>query len=109
MEGVTKSLSKALNTMDLQKISAVMDKFESQFEDLNVRTSVMEDAMGTATSSSTPISQVDDLIKQVADEAGLEVSEQLASVPNSTIGEATAVAAESTTDPLSKRLAALRD
>ena len=40
---------------------------------------VMEDAMGTATTTGTPINQVDDLIKQVADEAGLEVSAQLAS------------------------------
>ena len=41
----------------------------------------MEDAMGSATTTSTPTTAVDDLIKQVADEAGLEVSEQLASVP----------------------------
>ena len=47
MKGITKnmgqvvrSLDSALNSMDLQKISAVMDKFESQFEDLDVRTSV---------------------------------------------------------------------
>ena len=70
----------------------------------------MEDAMGTATTTGTPVSQVDDLIKQVADEAGLEVSEQLASVPSGTIGvgEATAASA-SEADPLSRRLAALRD
>ena len=37
--------------------------------------------MGSAMTTSTPINQVDDLIKQVADEAGLEVSEQLAAVP----------------------------
>ena len=37
--------------------------------------------MGSATTTTTPGDQVDDLIRQVADEAGLEVSEQLASVP----------------------------
>ena len=42
-----------------------MDKFESQFEDLDVHTAVMENAMGTATTTTTPASQVDDLIKQV--------------------------------------------
>jgi charged multivesicular body protein 1 len=42
-----------------------MDQFEKQFEDLDVHTSVMENAMGTATSTSTPTQQVDDLIKQV--------------------------------------------
>ena len=40
MGSVVKALDQALNSMDLQKISAVMDKFESQFEDLDVRTSV---------------------------------------------------------------------
>ncbi len=44
----------------------VMDQFEKQFEDLDVHTSVLETAMGTATTTSTPASQVDDLIKQVS-------------------------------------------
>lgn len=38
--------------------------------------------MGSATTTNTPAAQVDDLIKQVADEAGLEISAQLASVPS---------------------------
>ena len=41
----------------------------------------MEQAMGSATTTTTPADQVDDLIKAVADEAGLEISSQLASVP----------------------------
>lgn len=112
MTGVVKSLDKAINSMELEKISAVMDKFETQFEHLDVHTSVLEQSMGTATTSTTPISQVDDLIKQVAEESGLEVSAQLASVPSGAIGEASSVASTSTSvadDPLSKRLAALRD
>ena len=40
MGSVVKSLDKAINSMELQKISEVMEKFESQFEDLDVRTSV---------------------------------------------------------------------
>ncbi len=135
MGSVVKSLDKAINSMDLQKIQGVMDKFEQQFEDIDVRTSVreihtvhgtslissqqstfilflqqvLEDSMGTATTTTTPVNQVDDLIKQVAEEAGLEVSEQLASVPTGTVGESVAEAGASTADPLSKRLAALRD
>ena len=42
MGSVVKNLDQALNSMDLQKVSAVMDKFESQFEDLDVRTSVSQ-------------------------------------------------------------------
>ena len=40
MGSVVKALDKAVNSMELQKITEVMDKFESQFEDLDVRTSV---------------------------------------------------------------------
>merc|ERR1711874_225885 len=82
MGTVTKALDKAINSMELQKISEVMDKFESQFEDLDVRTSVMVDAMGSATTTTTPENQVEALMKQVADENGLEITENLASVPS---------------------------
>ena len=40
MGQVTKTLDKALKSMDLQKVSAVMDKFESQVQSLDVHTSV---------------------------------------------------------------------
>jgi charged multivesicular body protein 1 len=109
MGSVVKSLDKAINSMELQKISAVMDKFESQFEDLDVRTSVMEDSMGVATTTNTPVAQVDDLIRQVADEAGLEVSSQLASVPSADPMSVSVAASAAEADPLSRRLAALRD
>ena len=111
MGNVVKALDKAVNTMDLQKISAVMEKFESQFEDMDVRTSVMEDAMGSATTTSTPQNQVDLLIQQVADEAGLEISDQLAmagSVPSAIGSTASSTAASANEDQLSRRLAALR-
>ena len=44
--------------MELEKITEVMDKFEKTFEDLDVHTGVMEGAMGAATATSTPASQV---------------------------------------------------
>lgn len=107
MGSVVKSLEKAVNSMELQKITEVMDKFESQFEDLDVHTSVMENAMGTATTTTTPESAVEALMKQVADENGLEITENLASVPSQTIGEPTAATATAD-DALGRRLAALR-
>ena len=42
--------------------------------------------MGTATTTTTPESAVEALMKQVADENGLEITENLASVPSQTIG-----------------------
>ncbi|XP_034541385.1 charged multivesicular body protein 1a [Notolabrus celidotus] len=110
MGQVTKAMDKALKSMDLQKISAVMDKFESQVENLDVHTSVMDDSMSSATTLTTPQDQVDDLIHQIAEQNGLEVMDQLSQLP----AGATSVGAESSRsqdkeDQLSRRLAALRN
>ena len=40
MAQVTKDLDRALSTMDLQKVSAVMDRFEQQVQNLDVHTAV---------------------------------------------------------------------
>ena len=76
MGSVTKALEKAVNSMELEKITEVehfkthkfmikpsrkqkvMDKFEKTFEDLDVHTSVMEGAMAGATATTTLASQV---------------------------------------------------
>ena len=55
----------------------VMDKFESQFEDLEVQTGYMENSMNASTSLTTPQNQVDMLMQQVADEHGLELKHGL--------------------------------
>ena len=45
MQGVVKAMDSAMKSMNLEKISNLMDKFEKEFEDLDVQTSVMEGAM----------------------------------------------------------------
>jgi charged multivesicular body protein 1 len=62
----------------------VMDKFETQFSDLDVQTSYMESTMSDTTALTTPQDQVDNLINQVADENGLEISQKVgeSNVPN---------------------------
>jgi len=75
MKGVTKGMDVGLASMDVEKISAVMDKFEQQFEDLDVKSSYMDDTMAATTSSSTPVEQVDELVKMVADQNSLELGE----------------------------------
>ena len=58
-------LDAAMKTMNLEKITAVMDKFEKSFENLDLTTSVMEGSMGDAMATSAPSGQVDALIQQV--------------------------------------------
>ncbi|XP_065064172.1 charged multivesicular body protein 1a-like [Rhopilema esculentum] len=112
MSGVVKGLDKALQSMDLQKVSAVMEKFEKQFEDLDVHTQVLEGSMGNAVTLTTPQDQVDQLILQVAEENGLEVMDQLAEVNPASGSLAQGAASKvkgSKEDDLDRRLAALRN
>ena len=108
MGKVTKGLDAALKTMDLEKITKTMGEFEKQFEELDVHSQVLEGAMTSATTLTTPQDQVDNLIVQVAEENGMDVLSQLAEatpgvgVPT----EAKPVANEE--DDLSRRLAELR-
>ena len=77
MAGVVQGMDQALKSMDLEKISKLMDKFDKTFEDIDVQSQTMEQSMSSAASVSTPIDQVDSLIQQVATEHGLEVTEKL--------------------------------
>lgn len=54
-----------------------MDKFESQFSDLEVQTSYMEDAMSSTVATSTPQDQIDLLLQQTAEEANIELQQGL--------------------------------
>jgi division protein CdvB (Snf7/Vps24/ESCRT-III family) len=96
----------------LRQISMVMDKFETQFSDLDVQTSYMEGAMSSTTAMTTPQDQVDLLINQVADEAGLERQHELVSkVPDGNVKEQEPIASTPVREEdgrLAERLRALR-
>ena len=109
---VSKSLESAMASMDLEKVSKIMETFEKQFEDLDVRAGVMASTMSSATTLTTPQDQVDLLIKQVADENGLELIDQVANAPSATasaIGGASGVRTKKEDDDLNSRLSALRN
>lgn len=112
---VSKSLESAMASMDLEKISKIMETFEKQFEDLDVRAGVMDSTMSSATTLTTPQDQVDLLIKQVADENGLDLIDQVTNAPNAdaaTVGataSGTSVRSKKEEDELTNRLAALRN
>lgn len=75
MQGVVKGMGKSLDSMNIEQMSVLMDKFETQFEDLDVKTQYMEGTMNATTATSTPAEQVDELIGRVADENNLELGE----------------------------------
>eukprot|EP01138_Halocafeteria_seosinensis_P000145 gb/GECG01000150.1/.p1 GENE.gb/GECG01000150.1/~~gb/GECG01000150.1/.p1 ORF type:complete len:234 (+),score=50.83 gb/GECG01000150.1/:1-702(+) len=84
MQGVVSGMDKTLQSMDMNKISKLMEKFESQFEDLDVKSGYMDDTLESSTSLSTPQNEVNSLMKEVAEVNGLEVADQMGelSVPS---------------------------
>jgi charged multivesicular body protein 1 len=74
MAGIVKSLDSALKANNLEKVASTMDMFEKQFENLDVQSEFVEQAMQNQAVLSTPEDDVNLLVQQVADEHGLEVS-----------------------------------
>lgn len=86
-----------------------MDKFESQFADLDVQTSYMEDAMSSTTAVSTPQDQIDQLLRQTAEEANIELQQDLADKSLTAVPELSAKeTVKEEDDKLAQRLRALR-
>lgn len=107
MAAVTKAMDSAMKSMNLEKISGVMDSFEKQFEDLDVQSSYMENTMSATTTVSTPANEVDGLMQRIADENGLELNLELSSGPSASPISATVVSQEQ--EDLAKRLSQLRN
>jgi charged multivesicular body protein 1 len=95
-----------LLTLHVLQISAVMDRFESQFEDLDVATGYYENATSSATAVGTPQEDVDKLMNQVADEAGVELSQEMQGATPA--NDIKAQPEEEREDKLGERLRALR-
>jgi charged multivesicular body protein 1 len=66
MGKVVQGMDVAMRTMDLERISAVMEKFEQQFTELDVQTGFMEDTMNDSTANTTPQDEVDLLLQKVS-------------------------------------------
>ncbi|KAF8427837.1 Snf7 family [Tirmania nivea] len=105
MANVVRGMEGAMKTMNLEKISLVMDKFESQFDDLEVATGYYETATSSVTATGTPQEDVDRLLSQVADEAGVELHQELVAA---TPSKQKVGPTEQEEDGLGERLRALR-
>ena len=110
MKGVTVGMDKTISNMNVDELAKVMDKFEKQFEDLDVKGQYMEDAIGNTTATMTPANQVDQLIAVVADENNLELGQAFSDLgPLQTGIQKNEVEKEApNADDLEARLAALR-
>jgi charged multivesicular body protein 1 len=58
MANIVRGMDAALASMDMQRITTVMDKFEQQFEDLDVQANYVENSMNSTTALTTPPDEV---------------------------------------------------
>ncbi|KAF8367830.1 did-2, partial [Pristionchus pacificus] len=106
MQGVVKAMESAMKSMNLEKVQQLMDRFERDFENLDVHTATMERTMDGTTVLNAPKGQVEALIQEAADKAGIDLNAELPQA-NTALPAATASVAEDA--DLTQRLAALRN
>eukprot|EP00744_Colponema_vietnamica_P006023 GILI01008780.1.p1 GENE.GILI01008780.1~~GILI01008780.1.p1 ORF type:complete len:116 (+),score=38.76 GILI01008780.1:53-349(+) len=63
--------------MDPEAISRLMEKFETQFESLDVNAETMDNAIGSTIATTAPEDEVNSLLNQIADENGLTMKSDL--------------------------------
>lgn len=108
MAGVVKGMDKVLQSMDVGKITQIMDQFEKQFETMDITAEVMDQAIGSTTSLTTPEDQVNSLMSQISDEHNLNVALDIGGVPVGSGGISAQQKEQGEVDELSARLAALK-
>jgi division protein CdvB (Snf7/Vps24/ESCRT-III family) len=81
MKGVVKSMDDMMAAnMDVVKMTQILDKFEVQFQDLDVLDKSMATSFDSTLATTTPEMDVENLMYQVADEHGLEFESELEGV-----------------------------
>lgn len=108
--GSVPQLNAVMAQMSPEQMAVNMDQFEKIFEDLDVRTEYITNAIDSTTATSTPITEVDNLIEQVGEEHGMEVRSKLASMDGlgAPVGVAAAEPTKAAEASLEDRLAQLK-
>merc|ERR1711970_869222 len=85
MTQVVRSMESALKQMNLEQIATMLDRFEKGMENMDVQTEVIEQTVGGATAQSIPEGDVQNLMQETADEAGLELNLEMPGAVNNSI------------------------
>ncbi|KAG9207033.1 hypothetical protein B5807_00632 [Epicoccum nigrum] len=104
MMKVNRSLDVAMKSMSPERIAAVMVDFEKQFENVDSATELYQDITSSATAVATPQEDVDRMMAQAADKAGVELGADLQEAPKTKVGPT-----EQEEDAFTERLRALRN
>jgi charged multivesicular body protein 1 len=82
---MSRDLDRAMASMDTAAVSDIIEKFSTQFEDLGIQSQLTSDAMSMQVVGATPQDEVDALVRECADEAGLELGADMPSAMAGTL------------------------
>ncbi|XP_059295697.1 vacuolar protein sorting-associated protein 2 homolog 3-like [Lycium ferocissimum] len=110
MEGATKTMTTMNKQMAPAKQGKLMQDFQRQSAQLDMKTEMMSDAIDDAIDNHEAEEETEDLTNQVLDEIGVDVASQMSAAPKGKIaGKRTKESSSSGIDELEKRLAAVRN
>lgn len=87
IEGIVKAMNKAVQNMEVDGIARTMNLFEKQFENLDVQQACIEESMASSTTTTVPQNQVESLMSEIAEEAGLDIKTAMPQPGRSTLSE----------------------
>ncbi|KAH8588641.1 hypothetical protein B0O99DRAFT_664873 [Bisporella sp. PMI_857] len=108
MRSVVSSMKYASGIMDPAKVMELSEAFEKEISDLNVTSNIMSESTKTQTAVDTPQEEVDRLISQTADAAGVELSQEMEGAKAVKAAPVASTPNEVEEDKLGERLRALR-
>lgn len=93
LAAVTDGMAKVLGSADPTDIARMMDQFERQFENLDVRSAALEGAMASTTATTTPEDEVQAYMAQLARAHQMSFADALATAKPGTVTSFSSLAA----------------
>ncbi|CAD5210083.1 unnamed protein product [Bursaphelenchus okinawaensis] len=82
MKGVTRAMGSMNRQLNLPQISKIMQDFERQSEIMDMKEEMMDDAIDDALGEVGEEGETEAVVQQVLDELGIQMGEELASLPS---------------------------
>merc|ERR1719190_71728 len=81
MKGVTKAMMSMNKQMKLPEIQKIMQEFEKQSEIMDMKEEMMSDVIDDALGDEDDEEETDNIVTQVLDELGLQMTDQITGLP----------------------------
>ena len=86
MKGVTRALQSMNRQMNLPQIARIMQEFEKQSDMMDMKEDMMNEVIDDAMGDEEDEEETDAVVKQVLDELGVQLNQQLSDLPSPSDG-----------------------